>query len=103
MLNILTVKLEGFRGFSRFESKDGTNRSTYAWGDPVSQASIVLGWGHVPGSPTSMSSTRAELCGIFAAITHLRLVIQHCHVVLPKGFSCNFSAIAKQLYNASTT
>ena len=62
----------------------------YVWGDPASRSSIVLSRGQAPGSSTSMSSTRTELYGILAALTHLRLVIQHCHVVLPQGLSCIF-------------
>ena len=67
----------------------------YIWGDEASQSSVGLGRGQVPGSPISMSSTRTELCGILASLTHLRLVIQHCHVVIPRGFSCNFFCDSK--------
>ena len=67
----------------------------YVWGDPASRSSLVLGRGHVPGSLSSMSSTRTELCGILAALTHLRLAIPYCHVVLPQGFSCNFFCDSK--------
>lgn len=39
--------------------------------------------GHIPGAPLIMSSTCAELCGILVAITHLWVIVEHCHVVLP--------------------
>ena len=65
------------------------------WGNPASQSSLGPGRGHVPGSLISMSSTCTELCGILASLTHLRLVIQHCHVVIPQGFSCTFFCNSK--------
>jgi hypothetical protein len=43
--------------------------------------------GIVPGSMVIMSSTRAELCGIFAAVTYIRLALAFYHVLRPKkGF-----------------
>jgi ribonuclease HI len=37
--------------------------------------------GHVPGASLVMSSTRTEMCGLFAALTHLRLIVEHFHIV----------------------
>jgi ribonuclease HI len=35
-----------------------------------------------------MSSTRTEVCGIFAALTHLRLIVELFHIVLREKASC---------------
>ena len=40
----------------------------YAWADPETRTTLATGKGIVPGYKKGMSSTRAELCGIFAAV-----------------------------------
>ena len=60
----------------------------FLWGAPALDTLILSGKGRVPGSSFIMSPTRTELCGIFAALTYLRLVIEFYHVVLPKKVSC---------------
>jgi hypothetical protein len=42
-----------------------------------------------------MSSTRTELCGIFAAITHLRLVVEYYHIIPNKNVSCRIHCDSK--------
>jgi hypothetical protein len=42
---------------------------------------LPVGKGHVPGESLIMSSTRTALCGLFAAITHLRLVVEYYHII----------------------
>jgi ribonuclease HI len=53
-----------------------------------------------------MSSTRSELCGIFAALTHLRLIIQFHHLVTPSigrecVLHCDSQATLKRLATLS--
>jgi hypothetical protein len=50
---------------------------------------LPFGMGHVPGASLIMSSTRTEMCGIFAALTHLRLIVEFYHIVLRKKASCS--------------
>ena len=47
----------------------------YVWGDSLLSDILCRGKGHVPGSEDFQSSTRTELCGLFAPVTYLRLVI----------------------------
>ena len=56
----------------------------FVWADPTTSSILGKGNGVVPGYSEGMSSTRAKLCGIFAALTYLRLVTQYYHVVVPK-------------------
>ena len=56
---------------------NGLGTFGYVWGDSTKvDALSPFGKGHVPGASLIMSSTRIELCGLFAAITHLRLVVE---------------------------
>jgi ribonuclease HI len=57
----------------------------YVWANPEDMDILAKGRGNVPGQPVSMSSTRAELCGLFAALTHVRLVTEYFHMVQPHG------------------
>ena len=68
-------------GLSR---NDGT--FGFAWSD--GSTIYASGMGHTTGSSDSMSSTRAELSGILAAITYLRLVIEHNKVQHKHGIKC---------------
>jgi hypothetical protein len=62
----------------------------FVWGKPRAVDKLLpIGKGHVPGASLIMSSPRTELCGIFAAITHLRLVVQFYHIVPPKNLFCH--------------
>jgi ribonuclease HI len=57
----------------------------YVWANPIDNAVLASGQGNVPGQPVSMSSTRTEMLGLFAALTYVRLVIEYYHMVLPHG------------------
>jgi hypothetical protein len=69
----------------------GTDDGTFGfvWGD-ISKANTLfpIGKGHVPGAPLIMSSTRSEIAGLFAAITHLRLVVEYYAITPTKTTSC---------------
>jgi ribonuclease HI len=59
------------------------------WADSAASHTLMRGNGQVPGYSHGLSSTRSELCGIFAALTYLRLVKQFHHLVEPPtGRSC---------------
>ena len=62
----------------------GTGTFGFVGADHGSRAILAAGKGSVPGYIDEMSSTWAELCGIFAALTYLQLVKQYCHIVMPK-------------------
>jgi ribonuclease HI len=68
----------------------------YVWGNSAAVDKLLpIGKGHVPGASFIMSSTRAEMCGLFAAITHLRLVVEY-HAILPnKNVSCRIHCDSK--------
>jgi hypothetical protein len=53
------------------------------WANPDDNAVLASGQGNVPGQPVSMSLTRTEMLGLFAALTHVRLVIKYFHMVPP--------------------
>ena len=59
----------------------------FAMGDDDTQSIWTQGGGTVPGYSSIMSSTRAELCGIFAALTYIRLLLQYKHTVLHDNHS----------------
>jgi hypothetical protein len=68
----------------------------FVWGNPRAVDKLLpIGKGHIPGASLIMSSTRMELCGIFAAITHLRLVVQFYHIVPPENLSCRIYCDSK--------
>jgi hypothetical protein len=55
-----------------------------------------------------MSSSRAEMCGLFAAITHLRLVVEYYAIIPNKNDSCRISKgalarVADQYYDGFGT
>ena len=56
---------------------------------------LPVGKGHVPGASLIMSSTRTELCGLFAAVTHLRLVVEYYHIIPNKNVSCRIYCDSK--------
>ena len=61
----------------------------YVWADFASSQILCRGKGIVPGQVHEMSSTRAELCGIFAALLYLRMVTTYYHLVPPQtGVLC---------------
>jgi ribonuclease HI len=68
---------------------NGLGTFGFVWGKSTAVDELLpVGEGHVPGASLIMSSTRTELCGLFAAITHLRLVVEYYHIVPPKNASC---------------
>ena len=56
---------------------NGEGTFGFNWADATLETILVEAMGRVPGQPTVMSSTRAELCGILGALTYLRLVIEY--------------------------
>jgi len=81
----------------------------FAWADKKEQKIITEAMGRVCGSSSVMSSTRTELCGIFAAVTYLRLVIEYYDIrdSIPEGLECSLfcdskaalSRVEKMKYN----
>ena len=57
----------------------------FVWATRDETAVLSKGCGEVPGHPVSMSSTRTELCGLFAALTYMRLAMEHQHMTMPRG------------------
>jgi ribonuclease HI len=53
-------------------------------GNSFLATTIATGGGNVPGAPVIMSSTRAELCGMFAAVTYVQLAREYCHGITPR-------------------
>ena len=56
---------------------------------------LADGCGRVPGRPYIMSSTRTELCGLLAAITYLRLVIEYHTVTVSDEMACTIFCDSK--------
>ena len=68
---------------------NGIGTFGFVWANSSSQEVIASGKGYVPGHTIGMSSTRAELCGIFAALIYLELVTTYHHLVPPqRGKMC---------------
>ena len=69
----------------------------FVWGTSRTEVDKLLpvGKGHVPGASLIMSSTRTELCGLFAAVTHLRLVVEYYHIIPNKNVSCRIYCDSK--------
>jgi ribonuclease HI len=68
---------------------NGLGTFGYVWRDPnLDDELLPIGMGHVPGASLIMPSTRTEMCGLFAALTHLRLVVEYFHIVLSEKASC---------------
>jgi hypothetical protein len=42
-----------------------------------------------------MSTTRTELCGLFAAVTHLRLVVEYYRIIPNKKVACHIYCDSK--------
>jgi ribonuclease HI len=64
---------------------NGDGTYGYVWAHPDDTTAITSGKGVVPGHQVSMSSTRTKMCGLFVALTHLRLIIAYYHMVIPRG------------------
>ena len=64
---------------------NGNGTFGFIWANPEDISTLASGSGTVQGHPISMSSTRTELCGIFAALTYLRLAMAYFQMVLPRG------------------
>jgi hypothetical protein len=56
----------------------------FVWADCSSTDALISCRGQVPGHMIGMSSTRTELCGIFAAMCYVQLVIKYHHIVVPR-------------------
>jgi hypothetical protein len=69
----------------------------FVWGVTRNEVDTLLpvGKGNVPGASLIMSSTRTELCGLFAAVTHLRLVVEYYHIIPNKNVSCRIFCDSK--------
>jgi ribonuclease HI len=68
----------------------------FVWGNYSAVDKLLpIGKGHVPGASFIMSSTRAEMCGLFAAITHLRLVVEYYAIIPNKNDSCRIYCDSK--------
>jgi ribonuclease HI len=63
---------------------NGIGTFGFVWANASSREVIASGKGYVPGHIVGMSSTRAELCGIFAALLYLELATKYHHLVLPR-------------------
>jgi hypothetical protein len=78
----------------------------YVWANYVTSQTLTQGNGHVPGYSHGMSSTQSELCGIFAALTHLQLATNFHHLVAPSTgraciLYCNSQAALKHIARLS--
>jgi hypothetical protein len=62
---------------------NGIGTFGFVWANASSREVLASGKGYVPGHIVGMSSTRAELCGIFAALIYLELATKYHHLVLP--------------------
>jgi ribonuclease HI/exonuclease III len=60
---------------------NGAGTFGFVWADHTEWSTLATGKGQVPGHSHGMSSTRAELCGIFAALAYLNLVSKYHHLV----------------------
>jgi ribonuclease HI len=68
---------------------NGLGTFGYVWSDPnLYDELLPIGMGHIPCASLIMSSTRTEIYGLFAALTHLRLVVEYCHIVPSEKASC---------------
>jgi hypothetical protein len=62
---------------------NGLGTFGYVWANGLGSEILMQGKIQVPGHVYGMSSTRTELCGIFAALVHLRMVATYHHLVVP--------------------
>jgi hypothetical protein len=60
---------------------NGLGTFGYVWANYSGSEIIVMGKGQVPGHTHGMSSTRTELCVIFAALLYLQMVTTYHHLV----------------------
>jgi hypothetical protein len=68
---------------------NGLGTFVYVWSDSNQDDELLpIDTGHVPGASLIMSSTRTEMCGLFAALTHLRLIVEYSHIVPSGKASC---------------
>jgi hypothetical protein len=75
---------------------NGLGTFGYVWGDSTKvDALLPFGKGHVPGASLIMSSTRTEMSGLFAALTHLRLVVEYFHIIPKENASCRIYCDSK--------
>ena len=62
---------------------NGKGMFGFVWANASSREVLASGKGYVPGHIIGMSSTWAELCGIFAALVYLELATTYHHLVPP--------------------
>jgi len=68
--------------------KDDLGTFGFTWASSqAAKQRFGQGKGMVLGTYLITSSTRAKLCGVFAALTHLRLIIEYYKVKLPCAFA----------------
>ena len=68
----------------------------YVWANRSTQDILASGNGNVPGHNIGMSSTRTELCGVYAALCYVQLVSKYYHLVLSQqGLLCTFYCDSK--------
>jgi hypothetical protein len=77
----------------------------FAIGNSFLGTTIATGGGTAPGAPVIMSLTRAELCGMFAAVTYVGLVREYCHGMTPRkglGYTlyCDSKAASSRMSNS---
>ena len=75
---------------------NGKGTFGFVWADRSCKQVLLSGRGQVPGQVYSMSSTRTELCGIYASLCYVQLVTQFFHLVLPRrGLVCTIYCDSK--------
>ena len=60
----------------------------FRFGDPTTRMLYIEGKGLVPGGSVSITSTRAELCGMFACLSFLRLLLEYAEIPPTTKLSC---------------
>ena len=61
---------------------NGVGTFGFIWGSPSTRTVIATGKGHVPSDEHNISLACTELCGIFASLTYLRLIVAFYHIVI---------------------
>ena len=72
---------------------EGQGTFGFVWADNSRSKIMAKGKGHVPGHTHGMSSTRAELCGIFAALFYVQLVTTYHYIVPTQSQNIVYSVL----------
>ena len=80
----------------------------FIWGDLATRTNITKGKGHVTSEASNTSLAHTELCGIFASLTYLHLIMAYFHMVVPKNgmtctVHCDIRAALQRVQNISYT